>query len=80
LISSETEYRKAREELDHLNEWLSRVERQHAAEPKGLTTASIRKMIARVQEELAEYEAASAVVPPASGQSGAKDSGIEQRT
>ena len=55
MISSETEYQKAREELDHMARWLSRLEDENAAERKGLTTASVRKMIARLQEELAQY-------------------------
>jgi predicted nuclease with TOPRIM domain len=60
LISSQTEYKKAREELDHLSRWLSRLESENATVRKGLTVASIRKMISRLQDELAEYETAVA--------------------
>ena len=60
MISSKTEYLKAREELQHLTHWLSRLENEKATVRKSLTTASIRKMISRLQEELAEYEAAAA--------------------
>ena len=66
MISSKTEYLKAREELQHLTHWLSRLENEKATAHKSLTTASIRKMISRLQEELAQYEAAAASIPPAS--------------
>lgn len=46
--------------------WLSQIESGGATVRKGLTSASVRKMIARIQEELAEYEAASAATPPGS--------------
>lgn len=58
MISSATEYRKAREELEHLAQWLARLEAKEVPEDKRLTTASVRKMISRIQEEVAEYEAA----------------------
>ena len=64
MISSQTEYQKAREELEHLTHWLSRLEIEKAVVRKGLTVASIRKMISRLQEELAEYEAAGAAILP----------------
>ena len=67
MISSETEYHKAREELEHLTRWLSRLEDKKVTARKGLTTASIRKMISRIQEELAEYEARGVSTPPVSG-------------
>ena len=64
MISSPTEYEKAREELQYLNQWLSRLENEIPR--KGLTTASVRKMISRLQEELAEYEASGDAVLPTS--------------
>jgi hypothetical protein len=66
LISSETEYEKAREELDHLARWLARLETAEVTERKGLTSASVRRMISRVQQEIAEYEAAGVSNPPGS--------------
>jgi hypothetical protein len=63
LISSLLEYQKAREELEYLVRWLSRLEEERANVNKGFTLASIRKMISRLQEELAEYEAAGTTVP-----------------
>jgi hypothetical protein len=66
LISSPTEYQKAREELDYMARWLSRLESEDAAVRKDLTISSVRKMISRLQNELAEYETAGALTPPAS--------------
>jgi len=66
LISSETEYHKAREELEHLTRWLSRLENEKVTARKRLTTASVRRMISRIQEELAEYEASGVSTPPVS--------------
>lgn len=78
MISSETEYHKAREELEHLTRWLSRLENEEVTARKGLTTASIRKMISRVQEELAEYEATGVSPPPRSGEgTEPDDAGVE---
>ena len=73
MISSQTEYQKAREELDHLTRWLARIENEEANARKGLTTASIRRMICRVQEELAEYETMSVSAPPGSEKQTAPD-------
>jgi len=73
VIASETEYENAREELDHLARWLNRLETVEVAERKVLTITSVRRMISRVQEELAEYEAASLSTPPNSGNLGGPD-------
>jgi hypothetical protein len=79
LISSQTEYQKAREELEDLNRWLVRLETNEGAEFKGLTAASVRKMISRVREEVAEYEATIPPVPPSSEEeAGPGDSGVER--
>jgi hypothetical protein len=56
MISDANEYNKAQEELRHLEEWLARLQREHPNPTKGLTKAGIRKMIARLHEELAIYE------------------------
>lgn len=56
MISTEQQYESAKEELSHLEEWLSRLQREHPAHSKGLSKAGIRKMIARLHEELAVYE------------------------
>ncbi len=64
MIASKTEYRKAREELDYLTDWLARLDSEEVAERKALTAASVRRMISRVKEEIAEYDAASASTGP----------------
>lgn len=80
MISSETEYRKAREEVEHLNRWLADLENRDMAERKEFTSASVRRMIARIHEEIAEYEATK-VSPPATSQNTGEthDTGIERR-
>ncbi len=63
----------------HLTYWLSQLEEKKATARKGLTTASIRKMIARLQEELAEYEAAGELPPAAAEQRPEpNDGGVER--
>ena len=81
MISSETEYRKAREELDYLSDWLARLESEEAADRKSLTSASVRRMISRVQEEIAGYEATSESPPPGPENSARPDdAGTERPT
>lgn len=79
MISSQMEYLKAREELQYLTHWLSRLEDENATARKGLTTASVRKMISRLQEELAEYETVGDSIPPApEGRTKPNNGGVEQ--
>ena len=61
MISSAQEYQAAQEELCHLEDWLSRMQREHPAPSHGLSKAGIRKMIARLHEELALYEGSQEV-------------------
>ena len=61
MISNAQEYDKAQEELCHLEDWLARLRRDHPVPEKGLTKAGIRKMIARLHEELAVYEGSEEV-------------------
>jgi hypothetical protein len=56
MISNDIEYEKAQGELRDLENWLARLQREHPAPSKGLTKAGVRKMIARLHEELAIYE------------------------
>lgn len=56
LIANATEYLKAQEELHDLEQRLQRVQQAHPAGSEGFTKAGIRKMIARLHEELAIYE------------------------
>ena len=50
------QYEKAQAELRDLEERLRRLQHNHPLGAKGFTKAGIRKMIARLHEELALYE------------------------
>ena len=56
MITNPTEYQKAQEEIIALEERLERLQRTHPIGSKGFTKAGIRKLIARLHEELAVYE------------------------
>ena len=56
MITNATEYNKAEDELRDLQERLQRLQKTHPLGAKGFTKAGIRKMIARLHEELALYE------------------------
>lgn len=56
MISNPVEYEKAQEELRILQERLERLQQAHPIGSQGFTKAGIRKMIARIHEELAVYE------------------------
>lgn len=56
MIANPTEYQKAQEEIRALEERLERLQQSHPIGSKGFTKAGIRKMIARLHEELALYE------------------------
>lgn len=56
MIATTTEYEKAQEELRALEERLGRLQQTNPVGSKGFTKAGIRKMIARLQEELAVFE------------------------
>ena len=56
MIENIDQYRKAQAELRQLEDRLQRLQEQHPVPAKGLTKAGVRKMIARLHEELAVYE------------------------
>lgn len=56
MIGNTTEYEKAQEEIRSLEERLVRLQQAHPVGSKGFTKAGIRKLIARLHEELAVYE------------------------
>ncbi len=56
MISNTTEYEKAQAEIRSLEARLERLQETHPIGSKGFTKAGIRKMIARLHEELAVYE------------------------
>ena len=56
MISNAMEYTKAQEEIRDLEERLRDLQRTNPVGTKGFTKAGIRKLIARLQEELALFE------------------------
>jgi hypothetical protein len=56
MITNALEYQKALEELRVLEERLQRLQASHPNGSKGLTKAGVRKLIARLHEELAVFE------------------------
>jgi hypothetical protein len=56
VIATVNEYEQACEELRSLEERLARLQQSSAPGEKGLTKAGVRKLIARLHEELAVYE------------------------
>ena len=56
MIANDTEYEKAQEEIRLLEQRLERLQQTNPIGSKGFTKAGIRKLIARLQEELALYE------------------------
>ncbi|HWG44971.1 MAG TPA: hypothetical protein VN688_19535 [Gemmataceae bacterium] len=66
MISNPTEYQKAQEEIRVLEKRLERLQQTHPLGSKGFTKAGIRKMIARLHEELAVYEGSEEARQPVS--------------
>lgn len=56
MIANAAEYEKAQIELRDLQKRLESLQRDHAIGEKGFTKAGIRKLIARLNEELAVFE------------------------
>ena len=61
MITTVEQYHHAQEELRQLEERLHRLQQIHPLGAKGFTKAGIRKMIARLHEELALYEGSEEV-------------------
>ena len=56
MIANLMDYQKVQEEMRILEERLAQLQQLHPVGSKGFTKAGIRKMIARLHEELAVYE------------------------
>lgn len=56
MIKTKVEYEQAQSELRDLQERLAQLQRDHPIGEKGFTKAGIRKLIARLNEELAVFE------------------------
>jgi len=66
MIANPTEYQKAQEELQDLRQRLERLQHSHPIGSKGFTKAGIRKMIARLHEQMAMYEGSEEARQPES--------------
>jgi hypothetical protein len=56
VISNAVEYEKAHSDLRILEQRIADLEREHPIGEKGVTKAGVRKMIAKINEELASFE------------------------
>lgn len=56
MISTATEYECVLAQLEHLESWLQRLKAEAPLPENGLVRCGIRKLISRLQEELAFYE------------------------
>lgn len=61
MIANAEQYHQAQEELRQLEDRLHRLHKSHPLSSKGFTKAGIRKMIARLHEELGVYEGSQEV-------------------
>jgi hypothetical protein len=64
MITTVTEYEKAQAELRDLTDRLARLQQTNPVGSKGFTKAGVRKMIARLHEELAVYEGSEEIRTP----------------
>jgi DNA topoisomerase VI subunit A len=64
MIANVTEYEKAQEEIRDLEERLRRLQQANPVGTKGFTKAGIRKLIARLHEELAVFEGSAEARKP----------------
>jgi len=66
VITNTVEYEMAERELRDLEKRLERLQESHPIGSKGFTKAGVRKMIARIHEELAVYEGSEEARTPES--------------
>ncbi len=64
MINTPDEYEKAQTELRDLTDRLARLQQTNPGGSKGFTKAGVRKMIARLHEELAVYEGSEEIRSP----------------
>ena len=67
MITNATEYEKAQGELRDLQSRLESLQRKYPIGEKGFTKAGIRKLIARLHEELAVFEGSAEAISPFPG-------------
>lgn len=59
MIESKSDYVAANEQLVQLNQRLKNLQTEFPGTEKGYTKAGVRKLIAKIHEDLAVYEARS---------------------
>ncbi len=64
MIETTEEYARVKEQLRLLESRLDHLQREYPVPAKGLTKAGVRKMIARLHEELAVYEGSQELRQP----------------
>jgi hypothetical protein len=64
MIQSTEEYQKAQDELRHLEGRLNQLQQKPPYSLQGTDRACVRKMIARLHEELAVYEGGQEIARP----------------
>ena len=64
MITNVHEYHKAEEELQVLEQRLAKLKESNPLGSKGFTKAGIRKLIARLHEELAVFEGSEEALQP----------------
>jgi hypothetical protein len=64
MINTPVEYEKAQTELRDLTDRLAHLQQTNPSGSKGFTKAGVRKMIARLHEELAVYEGSEEIRTP----------------
>ena len=67
MIANVLEYKKAQAELRDLQSRLELLQRDHPIGEKGFTKAGIRKLISRLNEELAVFEGSAEARSPSPG-------------
>lgn len=66
MIANSTDYAAVQEELRQMEHRLAELQASHPGGSKGFTKAGVRKMIARLHEELAVYEGSEEARQPQS--------------
>ena len=73
MIGNVMEYEKAQDEIRLLEDRLKRLQQTEPIGSKGFTKAGIRKMIARLHEELAVYEGSEEARQPGNDKANEKN-------
>ena len=70
MISKVEEYEGELREIEQLQAWVGRLAKEFPNGERGLTMAGIRKKLARIQEELAVFDAERGIAAAKAGGGG----------